>query len=164
VPFTPYHLGPNGVVGLGLRKRLDLPALLLVNVAVDVEPLLVILGLRPPPVHGLSHTLLGATAIGLLFGLAVHGGWGLYLRGVPRRWAWAHRPTLGQALLGSGVGAWLHVLTDMLIYGDVHPLGPLVPRPFPYRWSYPEIAALCGALGAVALVWGLWLLARRATR
>ncbi len=163
MPFTPYHAGPSGVVGLGLRRRLDPVAAVLVNVAVDVEPLLVILGLLAPPVHGLSHTLLGATAIGLLFGLALHAGWGLYARGVPQAWQLLPRPALGQVLWGSVAGAWLHVLTDMLIYGDVHPLGPLVPLPFPYRWSYDQIAALCGALGAVALAWGLWTI-RRAFR
>ncbi len=164
MPFTPYHAGPNGVVGLGLRRWADPVAAVLVNVAVDVEPLLVLLGIRPPPVHGLSHTLLGATAIGLLFGLALHAGWGLYVRRVPLGWRPFPRPSWRQVLLGSVGGAWLHVLTDMLIYGDVHPLGPLIPAPFPYRWSYGQIAALCGVLGAVALVWGLWLLARRATR
>ena len=41
MPFTPYHFGPHGCVGLVLKRYLDLPVFMLANVAVDLEPLAV---------------------------------------------------------------------------------------------------------------------------
>ena len=41
MPFTPYHFGPSGFVGLVFGKWIDLPVFVLANVIVDVEVLVV---------------------------------------------------------------------------------------------------------------------------
>ncbi len=41
MPFTPYHFGPSGFVGLVFGKWIDLPVFVLANVIVDVEVLAV---------------------------------------------------------------------------------------------------------------------------
>ena len=41
MPFTPYHVGPSGFVGLVFGKWIDLPVFVLANVIVDVEVLAV---------------------------------------------------------------------------------------------------------------------------
>ncbi|MHC4299546.1 MAG: hypothetical protein ACYS7Y_19890 [Planctomycetota bacterium] len=36
MPFTPYHFGPSGCVGLILRKWIDVPVFVLTNVIIDI--------------------------------------------------------------------------------------------------------------------------------
>lgn len=63
VPFTPFHLGPGLLVGLALRRRLDLPTFLVANVAVDARATLVFFGVLDGPLHGPLHTYAGALAL-----------------------------------------------------------------------------------------------------
>jgi hypothetical protein len=37
MPFTPYHFGPNGFVGLLFRRWIDVPVFLAANVLIDLE-------------------------------------------------------------------------------------------------------------------------------
>jgi len=61
-------LRPSACIALPLNRWIDLPVFLLANVAIDIEPLLVMTLNLSYPLHGYAHTLLGATLIGL--------GWG----------------------------------------------------------------------------------------
>ena len=37
MPFTPYHFGPSGFIGLLFRKWLDVPVIVATNVLIDIE-------------------------------------------------------------------------------------------------------------------------------
>ena len=37
MPFTPYHFGPSGFVGLLLRRWIDVPVFIAANVLIDIE-------------------------------------------------------------------------------------------------------------------------------
>ena len=67
MPFTPFHLGPALALGIPLRKYVHAPTFILANVAVDIEPFIVLLLRLDYPLHGYLHTFLFA----LLFGLAI---------------------------------------------------------------------------------------------
>jgi hypothetical protein len=71
MPFTPLHLGPVFVFGLFLRRWLHLPTLIVASIAVDVEPLLVIVLKLDYPLHGYLHTFLFAIPYGIAVGYAM---------------------------------------------------------------------------------------------
>ncbi len=52
MPFTPFHFGPAASIGLATRKYIDIPAILLVNIATDIELLLAMLFNFAYPIHG----------------------------------------------------------------------------------------------------------------
>ena len=70
MPFTPYHFGPSGFVGLVFRRWIDIPVFLLANVVIDLEPLAVILFDSGSSLHRLCHTFLFGTVLGIILSLA----------------------------------------------------------------------------------------------
>src|SRR4030042_3204640 len=71
MPFTPYHFGPSGFLGLAFRKWLDVPVFVLANVIVDIEVLVIkLLGVEWP--HRYVHTLLLGALAGALWGIAAY--------------------------------------------------------------------------------------------
>ncbi|MCD2205132.1 hypothetical protein [Halobacterium sp. KA-6] len=67
MPVTPFHLGPALLLGVVVYMWLDLPALLVGSVVVDVRAALVVFGPLKPPIHGILTTFVGGTIIaGLL--------------------------------------------------------------------------------------------------
>ncbi len=169
MPFTPYHFGPSGLVGLLFKRRLDLPVFLLANVAVDLEVLL-IAGLDLGyPTHRYAHTL--------LFGAVVGGAWGL--AAYPLRPLFArlmhllrlpYESGLRKMVISGVLGVWLHVLIDATYHPDVHLLWPSHAWPL-WRIAYRHITRdqvkdLCVTLLIVAAALYVVLLAvqQRRTR
>lgn len=72
MPFTPYHFGPSGFIGLVFRKWIDVPVFVLSNVIVDVEVLVAAFFRLGPPYHRYCHTLLIGAAVGALWGVAAY--------------------------------------------------------------------------------------------
>jgi hypothetical protein len=72
MPFTPYHFGPSGFIGLVFRKWIDLPVFVLANVIVDVEVLIIWAFHLGWPIHRYAHTLLIGAAVGALWGIAAY--------------------------------------------------------------------------------------------
>jgi len=71
MPFTPYHFGPSGFIGLLFRKWLDIPVFVLANVVVDVEVLVIASLKLGYPLHRYWHTPLIGGVVGALWGIAV---------------------------------------------------------------------------------------------
>jgi len=121
MPFTPYHFGPSGALGLIFRKWIDIPVFVLANAIVDVEILFHTSGPCHQQWHW--HTLLVGAAVGL--------GWGLLaypLRGIFEFLMQLIRLPYKTSLLkmtASGIlGVWLHVLIDAVYHPDVQILWP----------------------------------------
>ncbi|MHC4622357.1 MAG: hypothetical protein ACYS4W_00465 [Planctomycetota bacterium] len=123
LPFTPYHFGPSGLLGLVFRKWIDLPVFLLANVVVDIE-VLVISGLQLGfPIHRYTHTLLLGAATGIVWAIAAYP-----LRGVFKKaMQFVRLPykTSFWKMVTSGIlGVWLHVLIDSVYHFDTRPFWP----------------------------------------
>ena len=121
MPFTPFHLGPGALFKAVGGRHFSFMVFGGTQVLMDIEPLVRIWRLDPV-LHGPTHTLAGALAIGTL---------GM-LSGKPvsefvlRRSGVAHRPISWMAsALGAYVGSFSHVLFDALMHADMRPFWPL---------------------------------------
>jgi membrane-bound metal-dependent hydrolase YbcI (DUF457 family) len=142
MPFTPFHLGPALLLGLALFPYLDLSALLVSSVIVDLEPLLVVLGRLDYPLHGFFHTYLGSSilAISVAISACATRGWtGRIMEAFNLRQDSSSRKVLATSLLG----AYSHVFLDSFLNTDMEPFYPLRANPLLGAASAPSIYMLC---------------------
>jgi hypothetical protein len=123
MPFTPYHFGPSGFIGLVFRKWIDIPVFVLANVIVDVE-VLVVMGLRLGwPIHRYCHTLLVGAAVGALWGVAAYPLRHLFKK-IMQIFRIPYKPHFWKMLVSGILGVWLHVLIDGAYHFDVRMFWP----------------------------------------
>ena len=142
MPFTPLHWGPVLLIGFLLFPRLDLAALVVSSVVIDVEPFAVLFfGLRYP-LHGFLHTYLGATVVGVV---VAAGLWFFRRRvaGVVSLFGITQESSLGRFLATSLFAVYTHVLLDSFLYSEMDPLYPLMGNPFVYVVALDIVYALC---------------------
>lgn len=127
MPFTPFHMGPGILVKGPQQGGFSLITFGLAQVLIDLEPLYVIatgkdfLGV-PGHLHGISHTLLGATLVGVIAGLLGRPLTHLGLRilgqsqfiPVPWRVIW----------WSAFFGTYSHLALDAVMHRDVEPFAP----------------------------------------
>lgn len=142
MPFTPYHIGPHLLMGLIFIPFIDIPTFILANVAVDLQPLLVMLGYIGPPLHGISHTFLGGTVIGIVLGIISIPLIPLY-KTIFHRMKLPYNTTRLTIIISAILGAWFHVITDAPIYSDIEPLYPFFDNPVRQTLSYHFVAKFC---------------------
>jgi membrane-bound metal-dependent hydrolase YbcI (DUF457 family) len=118
MPFTPYHFGPSGFIGLVFGKWIDLPVFVLANVIVDVEVLVVrFLGLGWPN-HRYCHTFLIGAVIGAIWGIAAYPLRCLF-KVMMRIFYIPYKTSLRKMIISGILGVWLHVLIDGAYHSDV---------------------------------------------
>ena len=126
-------MGPGVALKSLLGPRFSLMLFGFGQIAMDIEPLVRILR-NDTFLHGWTHTLGGATVIGLA---SIAGGrplcqWMLGrwpidpAGGLLERMRGAQRIGWGPACAGAMIGTWSHVLLDGIMHSDVRPLAPLV--------------------------------------
>lgn len=163
MPFTPYHFGPSGFAGLLLRRWLNVPMFLLVNVLIDVEVPADSYFDPGWPVHQLwhFHTLLIGGLAGAALGLVFYFvkplrrlcELGMMILGLPQK------VRLWPMVTGGALGAWLHVLIDSFYHYDVQIFWPYAKNPM-QRWMYSQfrvnIRTLQTSVQTICLIfWGL---------
>lgn len=152
MPFTPLHMGPGLAVKAVLQRKFSLMVFGWSQVVIDLQPLLsMTTGLVE--LHGFSHTLLGATLIGLLSGATGKhlGEWGLRALRAPR-----HLPISWGVSFGSAfTGTYSHVLIDSVMHVDVFLFYPLdLSRPLHAFISIDALHVLCVTLAVLGgVVW-----------
>lgn len=151
MPITPLHFGPAATLAIPLQKYIDLPAFLLANVIVDVEPLYVMLSGTHYPLHGYIHTLLFGGLAGALLGFAIFLSFHTWYSNMKR----LHLPYSGnlmKSVLSGVFGAWMHVLTDSIIYKEMNPFYPIAGNPLYDLLSKSQLYYICLILFAPAVV------------
>ena len=121
MPFTPLHMGPGLVVKAALDKKFSLMVFGWSQIVIDLQPLFVLTTGRGE-LHGFSHTLVGATLIGLLCGATGKhlGELGLRILREPR-----HMPIgWGVSFASAFIGTYSHIFIDSVMHVDVLPLLP----------------------------------------
>jgi membrane-bound metal-dependent hydrolase YbcI (DUF457 family) len=138
MPFTAYHFGPSGLVGLVFRKWLDIPVFLLANIIVDIE----VLYWGKWPYHRYVHTLLIGAAVGLLWGAAAYPLRNLFKK-VMRFFRLPYHTSFLKMLISGVLGVWLHVLIDAIYHWDVRLFWPSRARPLFALISNRQVEAIC---------------------
>jgi hypothetical protein len=159
LPFTPFHLGPALSLGLPLRKYIHAPTFILANVAVDVEPFLVLFLRLNYPLHGSLHTYAFAFLLGLGLGLGMFF-LETFLRPVYKVLLLEPNRTFGiRAFMVAGaLGTMLHVLFDSPLYADIQPFYPMTTNPLYNSVSSLEIYLASVWLGILGVVFYAGLL------
>jgi membrane-bound metal-dependent hydrolase YbcI (DUF457 family) len=156
MPFTPYHFGPSALIGLPLKRWIDIPVFVLANVMIDFEPLTVMIFHPNYPLHGYFHTFLIGGISGLLWGLAAY----------PFRPVWrffmnlfglSYQPTLSKMMISGMLGIWLHVFIDSLLYQEVKPFFPITGNPFCAIVRESRVFGVCEMSLMAAAVIFCWL-------
>jgi membrane-bound metal-dependent hydrolase YbcI (DUF457 family) len=163
MPFTPYHFGPSGCIAILLYKRIDVLIFLLVNVALDIEPLLVIVFSLQYPIHGYAHTLFGAAIIGTLLGTI------LYIFKNPiqfimvKLFRFPYESSKKKMIISGIGGGWFHIILDSLFHADIRPFYPLNFNPLYGIISRSMIYKLCAILFILALILYFAVIIKRKT-
>lgn len=166
MPYPTYHLGASAFLGLALRRFLDLPVLLFVNIPIDVEVLFA--SGRPASYHRHwhFHTLLVGGLVGAIVGLTLYQikpirnliSWAMNLVRIP------YQPKRWKMVLSGILGVWLHVTLDAIYHYDVQLFWPLkdraLQRPLWRLVTHQQEEYVCVALAIAAIP--LYILAVRA--
>jgi membrane-bound metal-dependent hydrolase YbcI (DUF457 family) len=123
LPFTPYHFGPSGFLGLVFRKWIDIPVFMLANVAIDIEVLIIAFMGLGRPIHRYAHTLLGGLVLGIVWALAAYPMQGLFKKTMEIL-RLKYETSLFKMIASGVLGVWLHILVDGIYHGDVRPFWP----------------------------------------
>ena len=162
MPFTPYHLGPALLFGVILFPFVDITALLLSSVLVDVEPLYVIMFAPGLPYHGILHTYVGATGIAILNAVIV---W--FLRDWTRQILAIFKIDQNSSFIRifgiSLLGMYSHVLLDSFLYPEMNPFFPLMGNRFLGSF-HPQLsissAQSAYSWGSFSIRFAFWLFPR----
>jgi membrane-bound metal-dependent hydrolase YbcI (DUF457 family) len=150
MPFTPFHLGPGAVFKAIGGRHFSFMVFGGAQVMMDIEPLVQIIR-GSFVLHGYTHTLAGAAAIGTLAGLIGRpiSAFVLKLLKIP------HYPfTWSASFLGAYVGTFSHVLLDALMHPDMRPWWPFgegnpLLDAIPTGWLHIGCAAAAVVGGAI---------------
>lgn len=151
MPLTPFHVGPHACIGLALHRYVDIPIFVGINVAIDVEPLLVMVYHLDHPLHGTLHTLLVGGVVGILFATLAYP----FRRWIGKAMGFLrlpYTPTYLKMVVAGVTGAWLHILLDSLLYLDIQPFYPAQANPLYGRLSPRTVYGLCWISFAPALL------------
>jgi len=163
MPFTPFHFGTGLAIKAVLPRHFSFTVFAFTNIAIDIEPLYLILNGRWP-LHGFFHTYVGATLIALVSIFIgrficswVLQAWNGYLKSIhinilhydPQL---AYRPVI----MGAFIGAYSHIFLDSIMHSDIRPFFPFTnANPLLSVLSLYELHLICffaGVLGFIVLL------------
>ncbi len=127
MPFTPFHMGAAVLLKPLAPTRFSVLVFGVSQVAIDLEPLVRILR-RDEVLHGWTHTLLGALALGAVAAGVAHAPVNWWIALLRRREAPAtFTAPLGWrvAFASAWIGTGTHLLFDGIMHADMMPFAPL---------------------------------------
>lgn len=129
MPFTPYHFGPSTTVAFALRKYLDIPIFIFVNLVIDLEPLAVMVFRFSYPLHGFFHTIIGGTILGSLLGSFAYIIINILYK-IFSKFNFNYHLKLSTSIYSGIVGLWFHIFLDSIMHADIKPFFPSSYNPF----------------------------------
>lgn len=154
MPFTPFHAGPGVLLKSVLHEKFSLLVFLVMQVVMDIEPLLAILTGRGV-LHGWTHTLHGAFLLALVFTEIVRRALNAaaslatrYSLSIFRHTPYIHASA---AWVGSVVGVFSHVLLDAVMHTDMLPFFWLPDNPLHRMTSVGFLHVMCVFFGVLGL-------------
>ena len=151
MPFTPYHFGPSGFIGLALRKYIDIPVFVLANVVVDIEVLVIgLLGLGWP-VHRYSHTLLIGAVVGIIWAVIAYR-LRHFFKKIMQILRIPYQTSFWKMAVSGILGVWLHVVIDAIYQWDVRIFWPSKAKPLYGLISQGQVKAICIGLFVAAVI------------
>jgi membrane-bound metal-dependent hydrolase YbcI (DUF457 family) len=151
MPFTPYHFGPSGFIGLTFRKWLDVPVFVLANVVVDIEVLVIRLFGLGWPYHRYTHTLLLGAIAGAIWGIAAYPLRHLFEK-IMQMLRLPYQTSLWKMVVSGVLGVWLHVVIDAIYHWDVRIFWPSKAKPLYELISQEQVKTACIAFLVAAAV------------
>ena len=150
MPFTPYHLGPALLMGVIFFPFIDIIAILVGSIILDIEPFLILTIGSGQPLHGISHTYLVATIVALLTTGII---WALRgpLYEILSIFRINQEPSIKKIGMSSILGTYSHVLMDSFLYPEMNPLFPILGNPFLGLVSAALIYQFCFYCGIAGL-------------
>ena len=150
-------MGPGLIVKTCMQGAFSLMVFGWSQILIDIQPLVVLLSGKGE-LHGLSHTYLGATIIGVISALS-----GKYLGEIGLRILRMgnYNPISWRvAFVSAFIGVYSHVFIDSILHSDMRPLAPFSQRNvFLGLMGSDTLYILC-ALGAVIGGAGFYLVER----
>lgn len=141
MPFTPFHLGPAILLGEVFEKRVNMAAIMLGSIIVDVRATYCFFeGCQP--LHGPLHTYFGATFLALLVIIGIYY-WENPIKKITLRLGFKQDYSLFSIIAGAILGTWSHVFLDSFLYMDIVPLWPIELNPFYGILSSGSVYFLC---------------------
>lgn len=121
MPFTPFHLGAGAALKAVGGRHFSFMVFGGSQILMDIEPLVGILR-GSSILHGYSHTLAGASLIGLVAALTGKPVSAFVLRAL----AIPHYPlTWSASFCAAFCGTFTHIALDAIMHGDMRPWWPL---------------------------------------
>ncbi len=151
MPFTPYHFGPSGFIGLALRKYIDIPVFVLANVIVDIEVLVLNLLGTGWPMHRYTHTLLLGSAAGVIWAILAYPLRHLFKK-IMQLIRIPYQTNFRKMVISGVLGVWLHVVIDAIYHWDVALLWPSKARPLWRLLGQAQVKSMCIAFWVAAIV------------
>ena len=151
MPFTPYHFGPSGFIGLAFRKWIDIPVFVLANVIVDLEVLVIRLLSAGWPIHRYIHTLLIGAAAGIIWAMAAWPMRNVFKK-IMQILRIPYEPTLWKMLVSGILGVWLHVSIDSIYHWHVRLFWPSKVKPLYELVTKQQVQTICLVLLIPALI------------
>ena len=160
MPVTPFHLGPAAIIKAVLREKFSITIFGFSQILMDLQPLFAMLG-ADIELHGLSHTYLGATGIGIVASLLAKPVCEFLLRFWNRRSEFSKSNLLyfneniswTVTISSAFIGTYSHIFLDSFMHADLQPFYPLeIKNQFLGLIGFGELHVLCvitGVIGAM---------------
>lgn len=128
MPLTPFHLGFTLLFGTILSRYVNITAVLLASVLIDVRTIYCFF-FSDCQLHGILHTYIGATvfAIGIIVIVYLLKN---KLHIITSSLNLYQSYSIRSIIFGAIVGSWSHVFFDSFMHGDITPLYPILENPF----------------------------------
>lgn len=150
MPLTPFHLGPSLLLDVLFKKRINLFAILLGSIIIDLQCAYYLIT-KGYPYHRFFHTFMGAIILSVLLIILIAN----YKKSI-KKFQGFFRVNQDfsntSIILGVIIGTFSHILLDSFLYSDIAPLWPILYNPLLGLFTYKTIYLFCMIIGVLGIL------------